>query len=147
MNFHSLIFLAIFVLALPVQGEEVARLRSVHTLETLEYDVGGDVGKLFVTIRKDGHLLGKPFNVELRPQCGQKKSAVADLRVVDMESACRLDKESLSWDPNLKKLSLRMWDVAAQDHSLKVLSQQSTQSIPCEGNAKTFVFDLSNLCR
>jgi len=73
------------------------------------FDLPGKKGVAHVIIRKDGHLKDRPYQIELRPNCGNSESIeLADLHVKDAHSSCKdpVGTISLSTDGNKVQLQI-----------------------------------------
>jgi hypothetical protein len=112
----------------------------VRTFETK------DQGKIHVVIRSNGHVLAKPYVVEIRPQCKSTKSDWRSLRVVDMESACKVDIESLSLSVERREISIQIYDTDAEDYRLKSFRNPGKVKPVCLKQPKNFTVSLDNLC-
>jgi hypothetical protein len=104
-------------------------------------------GKVHVVIRKDGHVLAKPFIVEIRPQCKSKKTNWRELRVADMESACKVEVESLSMAVDRGEITIQIHDTDAEDYRRRSLRSPGRVVPKCLKQPTLFTVPLANLCR
>jgi hypothetical protein len=122
------------------QSGKSARAPIVRTFETQAQ------GKIHVVIRSDGHVLAKPYIVEVRPQCKSKKTNWKELPVVDMESACKVEVESLQISVERGEITIQIHDTDAEDYRRKSFRSPGKVVPVCSPQAKTFSIPLASLC-
>lgn len=110
------------------------------------YDIRNSKAKIHVIVRNDGHTLGKPFVVEVRPDC-KGDGDWATLPVVDTESACdvSLGATKMNKAGNEIIITLRGPNKAAYNSgSLKVLKSEKPL---CSSETKEQKFNLASFCK
>jgi hypothetical protein len=153
----ALLKAAACLVLLPLLGRDLALAHSSHGNERV-YPKSEDVvavktfeteeqGKIHVVIRKDGHVLAKPFIVEIRPQCKSKKTAWREIRVADMESACKVEIESLSMAVDRGEITIQIHDTDAEDYRRRSLRSPGRVIPKCMKQPTIFTIPLANLCR
>ncbi len=115
------------------------------------FGVGGKVGTLAVSIRKDGHLLGEPYVIELRPSCGTRNLSVSQLmtkHAQDVKSACLAYSDTVKFDKEQNKITVTIQEVdyAYQSDFILKHPKQVTRT-RCLPDLVTYEFDLLNLCK
>ena len=101
---------------------------------------------LHVVIRKDGHLIGKPFIIEIRADCRGSGASWRKLEVGDMESACGVRRETLKYDPDNASVQIEYFDTDADAFNEESLHARDPVSPRCETKTKTFQVKFSELC-
>jgi hypothetical protein len=110
------------------------------------FDIKGTKGSVHVVIRNDGHTTGKPFLVELRPDC-EGNGDWTKLPVVDVESACEVAISSTKINKSGSQIILNVKgpnQKAYNSGNLKVLKSNSPL---CDPNPKQHRFDISTFCK
>ncbi len=103
-------------------------------------------GKAVVLVREDGHLLGQPFQVELRVNCQTDQNNYLDWPVHDSFSVCDLDPESLKINSKKSAIALKtkMADHANFEQQLNL--GLSSPQVKCEESTTVKKFSLNQLC-
>ena len=83
--------------------EEHNESSEYRTLKEIQLKDGGQV---YILAREDGHLLGQPYQVELRVRCHSQKEETIKLPIKDSFSVCDMSPESLK--VNTKKTAVAM---------------------------------------
>ena len=96
-------FLVIVYFPNALAGAEHSSSEQVRILKEIKLE---ENKKAYIVVREAGHLLGQPYQVELRVQCDENKTKVLNLPVKDSYSVCDLKPESLKI--NLEKTALAM---------------------------------------
>ena len=104
-------------------------------------------GKVHVIVRKDGHVLAKPFIVEFRPECEGKVRDWKQLKVRDMESACKVDVASLKYSEAKSEITIEIHDTDAEDYLRRSLSNPGEVIPKCNVRPTVFTVDLKDICK
>lgn len=104
-------------------------------------------GKVHVVLRNDGHVLAKPFMVEFRPECKGKQTDWKQLRVADMESACKVEINSLAVNDAKGEITVKLYETDAEDYRRR--SERSPGEVvpKCLNTPTVFTVNVANLCR
>jgi len=102
--------------------------------------------KAYVVVREDGHLLGQPYQVELRVRCEQNKDEILQLPIKNSFSVCDLSPQSLKLNQkrNAVAMKVKMADLNNYYHQLEagLISPQINCAIPTQIKK----FSLNALC-
>lgn len=114
--------------------------------------VDNQIGDVFVIVRNDGHLLGHPYIIELRPNCGGVEKDWKKLKVADSQSACFVMKGTESVDPSNKTLSLKIYEANSVMMNVASMTEpvqgKALDVKPqCSPTATVFTFQLKNFCQ
>lgn len=91
-----------------------------------------NVGAVHLLIHKAGHLIGKPYVIEVSEMCPVAGSTASEDRVIDTTSACDVAVNSLQFDAVRSELS--------------VLVRDANEDGVCLPKPKRVVFELSSGC-
>ena len=105
------------------------------------------IGKVHVIVRKDGHVLAKPFIIELRPECDSKVRDWKQLKVRDMESACKVDIGSLKFSEAKSEITIKLHETDAEDYLRRSLRNPGEVVPKCNVTPTLFTFDLKDICK
>lgn len=102
--------------------------------------------KIAVVATEQGHLLGQPYQIELRAQCGKQSSEVMQWEVVDSFSVCDISPDSLKMNSQGSALAMKtkMSDLKYFDEQMNsgVISPQTR----CLRETSIKKFSLQKLC-
>ena len=143
----SLFFAFFLALGCASAQEEEGFLKSENIKAQYNFSLNENRGSVVVVVRDDNHLAGQEFLVELRPNCGAENVNVNDLEALDVESACKVDVDSIAINPEKSEISVKVWGVDTKAYR-KSANQQLAKATPkCSGVAKTVKFPLSRFCK
>lgn len=123
--------------------EDSGSLDEVRVLKTI--DLNGK-GKAHVVAREAGHILGQPYQIELRLNCKNSEGEVASLPVHDSMSVCDVDPESLKLNKNQSAIAMKT-KVADMDRYYKEMEEDPNAKVYCADKTKVIKFSLENLCQ
>lgn len=123
------------------EGEK--KTEEIRILKTIDIN---DKSKAYIVAREDGHILGQPYQVEMRLNCEGKEMEVKDLPVQDSLSVCDIDPESLK--VNNQKTAVAMKTKLADMNSYydEVEKGNTLATVKCLKKTKILKFTLKNLC-
>lgn len=102
--------------------------------------------KVYLVAREDGHLLGQPYQLELRADCGGDGGSVKSLPIQDSFSVCDMDPDSIKM--NIKKtaiaMKVKLADIGSYDQ--KIAQGQASPEVSCLAATTIKKFSLKNLC-
>lgn len=112
----------------------------------------GDRGQIMVTTVKNDEKLGRPYTVELRVECGNKK--VPDwqvLEVRDSESVCDVKAQSPKLTSDGRNISVMIRETDADafnEQSRRASAEQLGEIEPtCKKKSKEFLFPIEAYCQ
>lgn len=103
-------------------------------------------GKAYVVARKAGHLIGRPFQVEVRLDCEGSGQDVQSLKVQDSYSVCDLDPESLKINQAQTAIALKTKDADIETYNDRIAQGETNVDALCAKETKVLKFSLRNLC-
>lgn len=100
-----------------------------------------------IIVREDGHLLGQPYQVELRANCNKTKTIEGQWPIQDSFSVCDLDPKSLKMnkDQSVMALKTKLSDLTNFNEQIEL--GISAPSVSCSKNTTIKKFNLSDLCK
>ena len=103
-------------------------------------------GYAFVMVREGGHLLGQPYQVELRVECSGILSDPLKVKVKDSFSVCDLDPDSIkvNSDGTAIAVKAKMADVNYYDD--QIAQGVSSPEMRCLEKTTIKKFSLRKLC-
>jgi|GEM_PF-3257204 len=138
----------IFLSSSVVLAMSDGRLEKSNTLVQKTFDLPGKKGVAHVIIRKDGHLKDRPYQIELRPNCGNSESIeLADLHVKDAHSSCKDPVGTISLSTDGNKVQLQIFKPDNQKIQKSVSDGISLKETPCLDSGETVEFDLTRFCQ
>lgn len=147
MKTKSLIqFFIIFSLINTVYAHEGETIDPTTLVKHDIFDIRGTKGRVHVLVHKNGHTLGKPFVIEIRPDC-EGNADWNKLPVMDVESACEVSVSSTKINKAGNEIIVRIKgpdQKAYNSGDLKIL--KSKASI-CSKEIKEQRFDISSFCK
>lgn len=154
MIFYSLLLLILNVFTLQgvAQEEDLVNPLSQDLVSVKKLRVDNQIGDIFVVVRKDGHLDGHPYIVELRPACGPEAKDWKTLKVADSQSACLVVKDSEKLQTESKKLTVVIHEANSIQYNVNSMREPVNGKIvandpQCSTNSKPFQFDVSEFCK
>lgn len=103
--------------------------------------------KAYIIAREDGHLLGQPFQVELRVQCHQEKVDVLKLKISDSFSVCDLSPESLKLNKAKTVIAMKAKMADLNTYYQDLEKGKASPEVKCGKATKIKKFSLKNLCQ
>lgn len=111
------------------------------------FDVPSPVHRVFALIRKDGHLINRPFILELRASCEPfSGSNWATLKVGDSESLCGVDPKSLNYDAKTGEITAEYVEPDAEFYKEQIGRKTRNIKQRCLKERKTLRLPLARLC-
>jgi hypothetical protein len=144
------LMLTLFILLYPdaskAHEEGGHELTEKHEFRVLkEFNVQG--GKAIILTHEGGHLMGQPFQVELRAQCdGAASTELVDLPVKDSFSVCDLDPESLKINSRQTALAIKTKVADLKTYYDQVSDGIKEPELKCATKTQIKKFSLNNLC-
>lgn len=155
MIIYSLFFMILNMFSLQVVADESAG--QINPLDSdvvsaKKFRVDNQVGDVFVIVRKDGHMNGHPYIVELRASCGPETSDWKSLKVADSQSACNVVQGTEKLLGDKKELSVQIFEANAilyNVNSMKapVQGKAVANDPQCAPQANDFKFSLADFCK
>ena len=107
---------------------------------------------VWLIVREAGHMVGQPFQVELRVQCnsssdGTSKVDIMGLPVKDSFSVCDLDPKSVLINLNQTGIALKTKSVDISDYNNQIASGTVDIEPKCAEATTIRQFSLENLCQ
>lgn len=154
MIIYSLIFAALnlfSVQGIADEGEGTINPAAEDLVSVKKFRLDNKVGDVFVIVRKDGHMDGHPYIVELRPSCGPEVKEWKNLNVADSQSACAVVPNTEKMNTAKKEVLVRLHEangILYNVNSMKaaVNGKAMVNDPQCSPTAQDFKFDLSEFC-
>ena len=115
----------------------------VRVLQTVDLK---DSSKAYIVAREAGHILGQPFQVELRLNCKGEEKEVSLLPVHDSMSVCDIDPNSLKLNKNQTAIAMKT-KMADMNRYYKDMEEDPTAKVHCAEATKVIKFSLEKLCQ
>ncbi|MCB0377460.1 MAG: hypothetical protein KDD33_03120 [Bdellovibrionales bacterium] len=138
--------LAIVFLILTLSGHGLAHADTSGELRILK-EIKLAKGKAFLVVRKDEHLLGRPFQVEVRAQCPGDASQVEDLAIKDSYSVCDLEPDSVKLNKKRSALALKTKEANVAAYEDQIAKGNMSAGVDCMRTTKILKFSLTDLCK
>lgn len=154
MILYSLFFLVLNMFSLQGiadEGEQINPL-DADLVSVKKFRMDNQVGDVFVIVRKDGHMNGHPYIVELRPSCGPETTDWKPLKVADSQSACSVVKGTEKLKTDKKELSVMIHEANAILYNVNsmtapVKGKAVVNDPQCSPEASEFKFNLADFCK
>ena len=109
-----------------------------------EFSKGGEY-QAWLLVREDGHVLGQPYQVEMRVNCSKVKVQPLEAKVKDSFSVCDLDPDSLKQNRQGSAVALKTKMANIGDYYEK-LGRGPASTVLCQEKTTIKKFSLKNLC-
>lgn len=154
MILYSLFFLVLNMFSIPGiadEGEGQINPAAEDLVSVKKFRLDNKVGDVFVVVRKDGHMNGHSYVVELRPSCGPEVLEWKNLKVADSQSACAVAPNTEKLNSEKKELQIQIFEaneILYNVNSMKApVNGKAVSNDPqCSNTAINFKFDLSEFC-
>ena len=110
-----------------------------------EYEIS-ESESAYLVATENGHLLGQPFQVELRVRCGEAKGNIKDLPVKDSFSVCDLNPSSVKINNQKTALALQTKAADLNAYYDQVGEGVKSPEVSCESKTTVKKFSLRDLC-
>lgn len=145
MKFLTLSFLILLYPDSSHAHEEGFELKAKHDYRVV-YQTQIDGALAQVLVHEGGHLVGQPFQVELRVQCPGDSSDIVSLPVKDSFSVCDLDPESVKMNKQKTALALKVKQADLTTYYDQISEGKQEPELKCAKKTSIKKFSLSNLC-
>ena len=107
---------------------------------------------VWLIVREAGHMVGQPFQVELRVQCSSSSGSasnenIMNLPVNDSFSVCDLDPESVLINTDQTAMAMKTKSVDMNDYNRQTASGTVDIQPKCSVATTIKTFSLENLCQ
>lgn len=155
MILYSLFFLILNMFSLQGiadEGSGQINPLDADVVSVKKFRLDNQIGDVFVIVRKDGHMNGHPYIVELRPSCGPETSDWKPLKVADSQSACSVVQGTEKLNGGKKELSLQIFEansILYNVNSMKatVAGKPVANDPQCAPQSSEFKFNLADFCK
>ncbi len=103
-------------------------------------------GKAFIVAREDGHLLGQPYQVELRLNCDASDQDVMNLPIKDSFSVCDMKPESLKINKSQTAIAMKTKMADLDSYYAQVEQGIAHPEVSCQEKTTIKKISLKNLC-
>lgn len=101
---------------------------------------------LYLTAREDGHLLGRPFQTELRVSCVEGEE-LKEAKIQDSHSVCDLDPKSAVINKEKTAIAIKVKEADINAYQKAVENGESKAEVPCDKKTKILKFSLRDFCK
>ena len=136
----TLAFLVLFYI--PQAQAHESNKSNFRTIKELTND-GTEVA---VIVREDGHLLGQPYQVELRVNCSKSKDALDLWPIQDSFSVCDLDPNSVKLNRQRDVIALKTKLSDFRNFNDQIELGISSPKAQCSKQTTIKKFQLKRLC-
>lgn len=141
---QNIFFLLTTLFALTAYADDENVSATTRVLHTIPLE-NGTVA--YVVVREGGHMVGQPFNLELRANCSSEKKDVKELEPVDAHSVCDLDPKSVVINKDKTAVAVKT-KMADKDYYDKQVESGATEiKTRCSRKTKIVKFSLRTLCQ
>lgn len=106
----------------------------------------GDRGDVHVLIHADGHLIGNPFTIHIRPDCDHKGFNWRKLNIKAAESACFVDKSAIELNRATGEIFVKILEMDRADFQKQLMKSPTTARPKCLDDHTVIKFDVKELC-
>ncbi len=142
-----------FILCIIVLSFEWALAHDHEAQEdiSLEYRVLKEVSlsetqKVYLVAREDGHLLGQPYQIEVRVRCDGEKLDIIELPVKDSFSVCDMQPESVKINKAKTAMAMKVKVVDLKHYEDQLEAGQKSPDVRCHKKTEIKKFSLKKLC-
>ncbi len=114
-----------------------------RVLKTIE---AGGQGKAYIVARDEGHLVGQPFQVELRLNCEGDEKNILDLPIQDSFSVCDMKPESLKINRAQTAVAMKTKMADLDSFYAQVEKGEKHPQVMCQQKTTIKKLSLKNLC-
>ena len=126
---------------------EGGRLQKANTLVHKSYKIPNSKGVAHVVVRNDGHTVGNPFSIELRPDCKPGNTKVEDLHVKDVYSSCKAFEGDFVVSPDGNKIQFQVYKPDNASLQKAVVNNIRLEKTPCLAEPEMVEFNLKKFCK
>ncbi len=102
--------------------------------------------KAAVVVKEGGHLIGRPFQVELRVRCEGASSDVLQWPVHDSFSVCDMSPESVKVNRQMTAVALKAKVADLAHYDQQINDSASDPEVRCHKQTHIKKFSLKSLC-
>jgi len=125
--------------------EEGYELKAKHDYRVVYQTLlEGAVAK--VLVHEGGHVVGQPFQVELRVQCPGRSADIVSLPVKDSFSACDIDPSTVKMNNQKTALAMKVKLADLKTYYDQISNGQKEPELKCSEKTVIKKFSLRNLC-
>jgi hypothetical protein len=139
-------FLICLLIAFPVSGHE-HKDGDIHEVRVLKHLFLKDGKKAVVLVREGGHILGQPFQVEIRANCQTQETDYQKWPVQDSFSVCDLSPESVKVNQAQTAVALKTKRADTQKYDDQLSRGVSSPDLVCHEKTQIKKFSLKTLCQ
>lgn len=145
MKFLKLILLVFLYPDSSRADEEGYELKAKHDYRVV-YQTQIEGAQAKVLVHEGGHVVGQPFQVELRAQCPGQSADIVSLPVKDSFSVCDVDPSSIKMNKQKTALAMKVKQADLKTYYDQISDGKKEPELKC--SEKTFIkkFSLRNLC-
>jgi hypothetical protein len=100
-----------------------------------------------VVVHEGGHVLGQPFQVELRVQCAGTEAPLHEQPVQDSFSACDLDPSSLKVNRQKTALAMKAKAADLNHYYDQIAAGKQEPELRCQPQTQISKLSLNRLCQ
>jgi hypothetical protein len=103
--------------------------------------------QIYLIAREEGHLLGQPYQIELRVNCNGDKKEIMELKVKDSFSVCDMQPESVKINNKKTALAMKVKVANINDYYQDIEKGIKSPQVKCGLKTKIKKFSLLKLCK
>lgn len=100
---------------------------------------------IYLTAREDGHLLGRPFQTELRISC-EDNEPLKKAIIQDSHSVCDLDPKSIITNNAETAIAVKIKEADIATYQKSIEDGSPLAKVPCAKKTKVLKFSLRDFC-
>jgi len=142
----KLFFLFLLIVYLPSAAADShdSASKEFRVLKTIELE--GEA-QAFIVVREEGHLLGQPYQVELRMRCDSKDKEIMDLPIHDSYSVCDLSTTSLKINNQNSAIAMKVKNADLSHYNDQLDRGIASPEVLCQKETLIKKFSLRNICK
>lgn len=103
--------------------------------------------KVVLLAREDGHLIGQPFQIELRVLCKTESAKEPNTWLIrDSFSVCDMDPQSIRMNKQQTAFAMKVKEVDLEDYNRQLEAGENHPEPRCHIKTQIKKFSLKNLC-